>query len=71
MPKVPYKGGATLVVYDADWAASKSQKEFIAHEKHNGLSNEQLAEAHNLCKAAVKAPAKETTPDPAAEQPTT
>jgi hypothetical protein len=63
MPKVPYTGGATLVSYDAEWAASKSQKEFIAHEKHNGLSNEQLIEAHNLCKAAVKAPAKVSAED--------
>lgn len=64
MPKVPYTGGDTLVAYDADWAASKSQKEFIAHEKHNGLSNEQLIEAHNLCKAAVKAPANVPSGEP-------
>lgn len=61
MPKVFYNGS---VAYDADWAASKSQKEFIAHEKHNGLSNEQLIEAHNLCKAAVKAPLLAPTEEP-------
>jgi hypothetical protein len=61
MPKVLYN---RVVAFDADWAANKSQKDFIAHEKHHGLTNEQLIEAHNLCKAAVKAPAKE----PAADQ---
>lgn len=45
-----------VIAFDAEWGASKSQKEFIAHEKHSGLTNDQLIEAHNLCKAAVKAP---------------
>ena len=54
MPKVFYN---RVVAFDAELAVDKSLKEFIAHEKHHGLSNEQLTEAYNLCKAAVKAPA--------------
>jgi hypothetical protein len=62
--KVTYAG----VTFNADWAAGLSQKEFVKHESHHGLSNEQLIEAYNLCKTAVKAPAKEA--EPAAEQTT-
>jgi len=51
------------VNFNADWAASKPMKDFIEHEKHHGLSKEQLTEAHNLCKTAVNA----TLPAPAAE----
>lgn len=57
MPKVIYKGGSTLVAFDADWAAGKTEKQFVKHELHTGLTEAQLKEAHNLCKAAVKAPA--------------
>lgn len=53
MVKVPYNA-ATLIVFDADWAVSISEKEFIEHEKHHGLSNAELKEAHKLCKEAVK-----------------
>jgi len=50
MNKLPYKG----VVFNADWAATKSEKEFIEHEKHHGLSDTELKEAYKLCKEAVK-----------------
>lgn len=61
--KVTYEG----INFNAGWAATKSVKEFVEHEKHHGLSKEQLTEAHNLCKTAVKGevaaadPAPETT----------
>lgn len=60
MNKVTYEG----VTFNADWAASKSEKEFVKHEAHSGLSAEQLKQAHNLCKTAVKAPANEATQEP-------
>jgi len=57
MAKVTYEG----VTFNADWAATKTPEEFVAHEGHHGLDNKQLKEAHKLCKEAVKAPA-ETQP---------
>ena len=36
-----------------EWAASKSLVEFIEHEKHTGLTDDELKEAHELCVAAV------------------
>lgn len=63
MNKVTFEG----VTFNADWAAGLSEKEFVKHEGHHGLSTEQLKAAHNLCKTAVKAPAKEATQEPAAE----
>jgi hypothetical protein len=57
MPKmVPYEG----VMFNADWASTKTEKEFVDHESHHGLTPAQLKEAHKLCKEAVKAPATET-----------
>lgn len=38
---------------NAEWAASKSLSEFIEHEKHVGLTEAELKEAHELCVAAV------------------
>lgn len=48
---VPYQG----IVFNAEWAALKTQVEFIEHEKHHGLTDTQLKEAHKLCKEAAKA----------------
>jgi hypothetical protein len=54
--KVIYEG----IAFNAQWVASKTQAEFIAHESHHGLTEAQLKEVHKLCKEAVKAPATET-----------
>lgn len=47
---VTYEG----VGFNADWAATKTEKEFVEHEKHQELSPAQLKEAYKLCKEAVK-----------------
>lgn len=57
MKKVSYEG----IVFNADWAATKTEKEFVDHEAHHGLTPAQLKEAHKLCKEAVK-PAVEEKP---------
>jgi hypothetical protein len=58
MPKtIPFEG----VVFNADWANTKTEKEFVEHESHHGLTTAQLKEAHKLCKSAVKSPVE--TPD--------
>ena len=36
-----------------EWAASKSLADFIEHEKHTGLTDAELKEAHELCVAAI------------------
>jgi hypothetical protein len=68
MVKVSYNGGQVQVSFDAEWAAGKSQKDFVAHEKHHGLTNAQLIEAHNLCKTAVAVPAMEATREPVTDE---
>lgn len=60
MAKVTFEG----VTFNANWANTKTEKEFVAHEKHHGLSDSQLKEAHNLCKTAVKAPETPVTAQP-------
>jgi hypothetical protein len=50
MKKVPYGH----VVFNAEWAASKTEKQFVDHEKHSGLTVAQLKEVYKLCKLAVK-----------------
>jgi hypothetical protein len=63
MPKqVTYEG----ISFNAEWAASKSEKDFVKHESHHALTPDQLKEVHGLCKAAVKAPV-ETPASPAPE----
>jgi hypothetical protein len=59
MNKLTYQG----ISFNADWAATKTEKEFCDHEAHHGLSKTQLAEVHKLCKEAVKPvnPAVDTT----------
>jgi hypothetical protein len=61
---VSYEG----ITFNASWANTKTEKEFVEHENHHGLTPAQLKEAHKLCKAAVKSPVE--TPDPAPEQTT-
>ena len=60
MAKVTYEG----VTFNADWAAAKAEKEFVEHEKHHGLTDAQLKEAHKLCKEAVKPADKPAPPTP-------
>jgi hypothetical protein len=38
------------VAFNKEWAASKTLEQFIAHEKHHGLSDEKMKEIHDLCK---------------------
>jgi hypothetical protein len=62
MKKVTFEG----VTFNADWAAGLSEKEFIKHESHHGLTADQLKQAHSLCKTAVKgetAPAANPAPE--------
>jgi hypothetical protein len=73
MPKlVSYNNVAS---FNADWAATKSEAEFIEHEKGTGLTDEQLKEVYSLCKAAVgqpievePAPGKKQKPDKSAPE---
>jgi hypothetical protein len=46
---------------NADWAATKTEAEFVAHEKESGLSEAELKEAYALCKVAV-APVEDSKP---------
>jgi hypothetical protein len=57
---VSYEG----ISFNATWAATKTEKEFVDHESHHGLTPVQLKEAHKLCKAAVKAPVETADPAP-------
>lgn len=51
------------IAFNAVWANSKTEAEFVAHEKHHEITEDQLREVHKLCKAAQapqeKAPAKQ------------
>lgn len=58
---VSYEG----VTFNATWAATKTEKDFVEHEKHQQLTPAQLKEAHKLCKEAVKP--VEATSNPAPE----
>lgn len=44
--------------FNEKWAASKTQKEFVEHEKHTGLTEAQLKEVHSLCVKKVKGESK-------------
>lgn len=57
--KVFYNG---VIAFDAKWAAAKSEKDFVEHEKHHGLPVAQLKEAHKLCKKAVSDPSEPAEP---------
>lgn len=58
------------VNFNAVWANGKTEKEFIEHERHHGLTDAQLSEAYKLCKLAQNPPAEvvetKQTPAPAA-----
>jgi hypothetical protein len=47
------------VNFNADWAAKQSLEDFQKHEAHVGLTKDQLAEAHKMCKQAVNKDKKE------------
>jgi hypothetical protein len=47
------------ISFNADWAATKTEAEFVSHEAHHNLTEAQLKEAHAICKKAVEPP-KET-----------
>lgn len=51
---IPYLSGDIKVNFNAKWVVSKTEKHFIEHEGHHGLTPEQLKEVYQLCKAAVK-----------------
>jgi hypothetical protein len=53
---------------NAEWAASKSVDEFVEHEKHVGLTDAELREAHELCVASI-APAAEAKAVKKAKEP--
>lgn len=36
--------------FNSEWVASQTLEEFQEHEKHHGLSKDQLKEVHNACK---------------------
>jgi hypothetical protein len=40
--------------FNSEWVASQSFTAFLKHEKHTGLTREQLSEVHKLCKALHK-----------------
>lgn len=44
---VKYEG----VAFNKEWVASKTFKQFCDHEKHHGLSEDQMREVYNICKA--------------------
>lgn len=61
MNKVTFEG----ISFNADWAAGITEKEFVKHESHHGLTADQLKQVHSLCKTAVapaQAPAAEPKP---------
>lgn len=35
--------------FNSEWVASQSFEDFVKHEKHHGLSKEQMREVHTLC----------------------
>lgn len=50
---IPFSGNGFTIFFDAELAAKKTLKEFIAHEKHHGLTDDQYKEVHDLCKLKV------------------
>jgi hypothetical protein len=37
------------VAFNVEWVASKTLKAFCDHEKHHGLSKEQMKEIYDVC----------------------
>lgn len=51
------------VDFNSKWAASKTVAEFVKHESHHGLSEEQLREVHAICVEKQKPGASESPAD--------
>jgi hypothetical protein len=47
--------------FNKELAAAKSLKDFIEHERHHGLSDDQLKEVHKLCGGKSKGKKEEKT----------
>jgi hypothetical protein len=43
------------IKFNSEWVASITLDEFKEHEKHHGLTDKQLKEAYDMCKAMQKA----------------
>ena len=58
---IKYEG----ILFNKEWVASKTLKEFSEHEKHHNLSPEQYKEVYKLCggKAEVKKDIPKPTED--------
>lgn len=58
------------VGFNADWMATKTEKEFVDHESHHGFTKEELKKAYRAItgKKVKSEPVKEEeTPEPAPE----
>lgn len=42
------------IIFNDKWVASQSFEAFAEHEKHHGLSKEQLKEIYDICKKMNK-----------------
>ena len=52
------------ILFNKEWVASKTLKEVIEHEKHHGLSDEQMKELYGLCKGKQKKEEKQVEGPP-------
>jgi hypothetical protein len=70
MRTVVFKSGDVEISFYPEINAKKTFKEFAKHEAHHGLTEDQLKEAHNLCKqiAGSKEPSKEVIAGDPGEQ---
>lgn len=55
MPFINYDG----ILFNKEWVASKTFKEFSEHEKHHGLSVEKMKEVYALCTGKKAEPPKQ------------
>jgi len=54
------------VGFNADWMATKTEKEFVDHESHHGFTKDELKKAYRLITGKKQKPeAKEETQAPA------
>jgi hypothetical protein len=44
-----YLTDKTAVGFNSEWVAGKSLKEFLKHEKHQRLTEDQLKQVHAMC----------------------
>lgn len=54
MPFLKFDFGDKQISFNAEVNAKKTFKDFCEHEKHHGLTPEQLKEVHDACKAGKK-----------------